>query len=523
MGEELGGKKDFPVVLAEVGDWKRFLESSPIPLLLCDARGDVLLASEDLNQYLGGEIQGKHLRDFELPGPEPRGPSLIFKAQKGHLLKITYHLLRDRRGHLQGALLYFEDLEKILKKMSLKALPPSSEEVHQGLPPTIEEGEPLWQILRSIKGRERALVQREKLEALDILSRGLAHDFRNFLSAVEGNLELAKRAMDPKEKEHFLSRAQRALQRAREFADGLLRGRKEEVYDLERLLRETAELLLAGTHIKWTIIVPREIWTPRMDRVQLTQVVLNLIANACEAMGGDGELILEAENVYFRKRKGPLAPGPYIRLRIQDTGPGIPTKDLPHIFEPFFSSKGEGHGFGLAMVYSILRAHGGNIEVESQEGEGTIFTLFLPARRRRDESVILEEDADEKTEVCFLIPSPQRVLVIDDDPELLSVFSEMLKLLGYEVQAEKDAQKALELYQKALEKNEGFDLVILDYDLSGISGLEVLTRLKEMHPEARVIIATGYQDPQIIEILKRSGAHGFLRKPFRLKDLITLL
>ncbi len=524
MGESLGGKKDFPLVLARVEDWRRFLDSSPWPLLICDEKGGVLLASEDLSAYFGEEIKGKHLEDFDLPSLLPQTPRLVFKSEKGHLFKISYHLLRDEKGKTKGALLYFEDLEEILEEARRKAFPAYQEGALVLSPKDLERGYLLWQALETLKGpfSESSLIQKEKLEALEILARGLAHDFRNFLSAVEGNLELAKRAKDPREKEHFLSRAQRALHRAREFAEGLLRGRPEKPYDLERLLRETAELLLAGTHVKWTVVVPREIWCPRMDRVQLTQILLNLIANACEAMAGDGELIIEAENLYWRE-EGPVKPGPYVRLRIQDTGPGIPPEVLPRIFDPAFSSKGRGHGFGLAMVYSIVRAHGGSIEVESRPGEGTTFTLLLPARKGKEEVLVLEEEVEEETEVCFLIPPLQRVLVIDDDPELLSVFSEMLKLLGYEVCAEKDPHKAVSLYEKALKEGDPFDLVILDYDLPKTSGLKILTLLKEIHPEARVIIATGYQDPEIIEALKRSGAHAFLRKPFRLKDLAAVL
>jgi len=523
----LGGKS-LPLVLEKTEDWQRFLATSPVPLLLCDAHGTVVLASEKLKKFLGPKIEGRKLEDFDLPPLSSQAPRFIFcKTCSGRLLKITYHLLRDEGNELCGAILHFEDVEEVFEEAFLSTYLRQEEGAILLSLQEPEEDRLLNKILEALKGiyAEGTLGQKEKVEALEILSRGLAHDFRNFLSAVEGNLELAEKARDPEEREHFLRRAQRALKRAREFTERLLHRRTAETYDLERLLRETAELLLSGTRIKWEVKVAPDVWCPRMDRVQLTQVLLNLIANAREAMNGDGRLVLEAENLNLTERKGCLRPGPYVRLCIRDTGPGIPKEDLVRIFKPAYSSKEKGHGFGLTMVYSIVRSCGGSIEVESREGEGTSFNLFLPAlkTKRREEASGEEEKGAEEKGPRPSGPAVQRVLVIDDDPELLSVFSEMLALLGYEVETEKDPQQALSRYREALEQGQPFDYVILDYDLPHSTGLEILAALKEMHPEARIIITTGYTAPEIVETLKDSGAWAFLKKPFRLKDLASLL
>ncbi|WP_022854165.1 ATP-binding protein [Thermodesulfatator atlanticus] len=455
----------------------------PYPVLFCNSRGEIIFSSKQLEKLLGFRPAAiNHLPGFPVSwSPEK---SFCFETQiNDNLYKVIYQPLGGEEGNIKGGIVSFQEKNPGNISIFLK----------------------------------------EKRNALDILTKGLAHDFANFLFAVEGNLALAKQAKSLKEKDKYLKKASRALIRAKEFSEALLSGEPHRKYKACEVLHEILEMILNHSGIKWILNIPKDIWRLSIDQIQFTQIFLNLIKNAKEAMPFGGQLIIEAENIFISEEKEGLSPGPYVKFTLMDSGHGIPEKDLPLIFEPRYSSKGKARGFGLAVVKSIVENHNGKIEVESTPGAGTTFTIYLPAKPGKD--CVIEEpiDLEQDFELCVYVEEPKKILIIDDDQDILEVLKEMLKTIGYVAEPKKDPEQALTLYEKTFLQGEPFRAVVVDYNLRGITGLEVLTRIKEINPAAKVIIITGLRNKEIEETLKRAGAKAVLFKPFSMKELLSAL
>jgi len=250
-----------------------------------------------------------------------------------------------------------------------------------------------------------------------------------------------------------------------------------------------------------------------VDRGQMEQVFMNLYVNAWQAMPGGGEICVETDNVDFSEEQASLyalAVGRYVQIRVTDTGVGMDARTRERIFDPFFTTKemGRGTGLGLAMVYGIIKGHGGVINVASEPSRGTTFTIHLPAT---EEEVVQEEAAAGE-----LLRGTGTILVVDDEATVLAVSRELLESLGYRIYVAGSGQEAIAVY---LEKKEEIELVILDMIMPGISGGETYDRLRAINPEVRVLLSSGYSiDGQAQEILDR-GCNGFLQKPFQLSGL----
>ncbi|MCX5856105.1 MAG: response regulator, partial [Deltaproteobacteria bacterium] len=250
-----------------------------------------------------------------------------------------------------------------------------------------------------------------------------------------------------------------------------------------------------------------------VDQGQMEQVFMNLYVNAWQAMPGGGEIYIETENVLWDdERVLPYAvkPGKYVKISVADTGTGMDEKTKEQIFDPFFTTKemGRGTGLGLATVYGIIKGHGGMINVDSEPGHGTTFTIYLPASEK--------EVVKEKTVTGTIAKGTETILLVDDEKTVLEVNKEMLEFLGYPVYAAGNGQEAVAVY---MEKSEEIDLVILDMIMPGISGGETFDRLREINSDIRVILSSGYSiEGEAQEILSR-GCNGFLQKPFQLEKL----
>jgi CheY-like chemotaxis protein len=257
----------------------------------------------------------------------------------------------------------------------------------------------------------------------------------------------------------------------------------------------------------------KDLWAVEVDQGQMEQVFMNLYVNAWQAMPGGGEIYLETENVLLEdERVLPYAikPGKYVKISITDTGMGMDEKTRESIFDPFFSTKalGRGTGLGLATVYGIIKGHGGMINVYSETGHGTTFTLYLPA----SEKEVVKEKAVEDT----VLRGTETILLVDDEKIILNVSKEMLEFLGYRIYLAGSGQEAIAIYR---EKRNDIDLVILDMIMPGISGGETFDRLREINPEIRVLLSSGYSiNGHAQQILDR-GCNGFLQKPFQLEKL----
>jgi two-component system cell cycle sensor histidine kinase/response regulator CckA len=372
------------------------------------------------------------------------------------------------------------------------------------------------------KRLESQIQQAQRLEALGTLAGGIAHDFNNLLMGIQGNasLMLLDKASGHPDYER-LKNIEQYVQNGAALTKQLLgfaRGGKYEVKptDINHLIKGSSHMFgRTKKEIKILRKYQKDIWTVEVDQGQMEQVLLNLYVNAWQAMPGGGELYLETKNVTFDEgyvKPYQVEPGRYVKISITDTGVGMDEATRQRIFEPFFTTKemGRGTGLGLASVYGIIKNHGGFIEVYSEKSEGATFHIYLPAVKAKRVEARAGRGEDE------IQKGTETVLFIDDEEMIIDVGSQMLRILGYEVMVGRNGKEALEIYGKDREK---IDMVILDMIMPDMGGSEAYDRLKEMNPEIKVLLSSGYSiDGQAQEILDR-GCDGFIQKPFNMKQL----
>ncbi len=369
------------------------------------------------------------------------------------------------------------------------------------------------------KKMEAQLQQAQKMEAIGTLAGGIAHDFNNILLVILGNISLAKMRLSPEE-EVFkrLEEAEKASLRARDLTQQLLTFSQEgapvkKTGSIVEILKDSAMFVLRGSNVRCQFFIPDDLWTVEMDEGQMSQVINNLVINAIEAMPEGGMIKVKAENITVEKEKGlPLKAGKYIKISIEDQGTGISKEHLPKIFDPYFTTKQKGSGLGLATAYSIVKRHDGYISVESKLGVGTTFYIYLPASEKRVPKRKAKKDE--------ILSGEGKVLLMDDDEAIRKVAGNMLKHLGYEVEFAEEGAQAIELYKKARESGDPFDLVILDLTVpGGMGGKEAIKRLREVDPGVKAIVSSGYSNDPIIAEFKKYGFSGVVAKPYKIKEL----
>lgn len=359
----------------------------------------------------------------------------------------------------------------------------------------------------------------QKLESIGTLAGGIAHDFNNLLMGIQGNASLMMLDLDPSHPHHArLKQIEEQVRSAADLTGQLLGFARGGLYELKATdmkdIIETTATMFGRTKKEITIHKKygNELWIAEVDRTQMVQVFMNLFVNAWQAMPGGGEIFIEANNFYVIDEDAhPLASGRHVKITVGDTGTGMDAKTRERIFDPFFTTKemGRGTGLGLAMVYGIVKGHGGMIDVTSEPGEGTTFAIYLPVTKKAivKECAVVENELPRGTET---------ILLVDDETMVLDVATELLESLGYRVYGASSGQEAVTVYH---EKKDEIDLVILDMIMPGISGGKTFDRLREISPTQKVLLSSGYSiSGEVQEILKR-GCNGFLQKPFQLKEL----
>jgi len=407
---------------------------------------------------------------------------------------------------------YRNELERTIDKRTSQL-----NQVNKQLKQEIEERKQAEEKTRKI---EAQLQMAQKMEAIGTLAGGIAHDFNNLLMGIQGNTSLMFEDIDSSHPHYNrLKSIEKQIQSGVKLTSRLLGYARKGKYEvtpisLNQIVNEISDTF--GQTRKEVVIhqkLAEDLLTIKADQGQIEQVLLNLFVNAADAMPSGGDLILETMNVSRKDMKSKLykpKAGNYVKLTLTDTGKGMDKSTMERIFDPFFTTKemGRGTGLGLASVYGIIKAHGGYIDVESKEKHGTTFRIYLPASKRNVRKVTKTSDK--------LIKGTGTVLLIDDEEVIQEVCKELLENIGYKVFLANDGKKAIELYRK---NQDEIDIVLLDMVMPNMSGGEVYDRMKEINPDIKVLLSSGYSiDGKATAILNR-GCDGFIQKPFNINDL----
>ncbi|MEM7456677.1 MAG: ATP-binding protein, partial [Planctomycetota bacterium] len=373
---------------------------------------------------------------------------------------------------------------------------------------------------------EEEHIRNEKLESIGLLAGGIAHDFNNSLSAVMGLVSIARHKSEGgSELESILHKAESAAVHARELTSQLLSFSREgapdkQLYGVRDLLLESVNFGLSGSGTNVDFDIPVDIATVLVDRGQFHQVVSNLVINAKQAMNDKGELIVRARNVVWNNELGARARGPYVRIDIEDSGPGIPADIREKVLTPYFTTKETGTGLGLTTSLAIMIKHDGWLEFDSETGKGTEFSLYFPAS-----SEIVDDAPETSDRVESTIPKGSgAILVMDDDPDVQATYRLALIELGYSVETVRDGDTAVARWLDAIENGTPFDLAILDLTIpGGMGGIETITRLRELDPGAVAIVASGYNHADVISDFRSAGFAASLKKPFTMQQIGKVL
>ena len=371
-----------------------------------------------------------------------------------------------------------------------------------------------------LKKLEAQLQRAQRMESMGTLAGGIAHDFNNLLMAIQGraSIMLMNKNSSHPDFEH-LRGVEDNVESAADLTKQLLgfaRGGKYEVKptDLNELIKKQNRMF-GRTKKEITIQGKYEenLWSVEVDRGQVEQVLLNIYVNAGQAMPEGGDLYIETENVTLDEnyvKPFSIESGRYVKISVTDTGFGMDKETRERIFEPFFTTKemGRGTGLGLASAYGIIKNHGGFINVYSEIDHGTTFNIYLPASEK--------ESVREKKSTEDILRGSETVLFVDDEDIIIEVAQDLLGHLGYKVLIARSGKEAIEIYE---EDKERIDIVLLDMIMPDMSGGETYDRLKDIDPEVKVLLSSGYSiNGQATEILVR-GCNGFIQKPFKMKEL----
>jgi CheY-like chemotaxis protein/anti-sigma regulatory factor (Ser/Thr protein kinase) len=251
-----------------------------------------------------------------------------------------------------------------------------------------------------------------------------------------------------------------------------------------------------------------------VDKGQISQVIQNIVLNASQAMPDGGVVTITCENVTSEDESIPLSEdGKFVKITIQDTGTGIPENIIDKIFDPYFSTKEINSGLGLAISFSIIGKHDGTISVDSKEGRGTVFAIYLPASEE-------EKTTTEFSSEGRVSPPPANILVMDDDEMVLSVYKKMLILLGHHIVTAANGEEVLTLFREAIESGNPFDLIIMDLTIpGGMGGKETIQEILKIDLEVKSIVSSGYSNDPVMANFRKYGFRGAIAKPFQLKKL----
>ncbi len=476
-----------------------------------DRRGTITFVNRAVVSLWGGAKEGMVGRPFR---------SVFAQWGKNELAEAVERVLTTGDPWAGESTLVVEG--RIKREMDVRILPlrPDGGAVRGGVV--------VFRDITDTRALERERVRIQHLEALGVFAGGIAHDFNNLLMGISGNLELAERRLDrsPESAARMIRGARDACARGAGIARQLLtfaRGGEPALkrVDLTGMIEDWVRFPLAGSAVTPEVRVAPGLPEVEIDVEQVHQVVTNLVVNARQAMPAGGRIRVRAETVEVSEDPAGsfLQPGTYVRITVADQGCGIPPDHLGRIFDPYFTTKPSGSGLGLATAHSVIRRHGGAIDVASQVGVGTTFSVYLPVAQGEAEP---EEGLPSTPGGCDL--QGRRVLAMDDDPVLQEILWENLASTGCRAVVVSDGEQAVTAFHEALDQGEPYEAVILDLTVQGgMGGLETVGRIRELKPDAFVVAVSGYAEAPV---MTRPAAFGFdasLPKPYAFSDLCRVI
>ena len=488
---------------------RRVFELIPDPLVLTSEDGTILdcnEASRQLSGYSREELVGQsHLEVGVWSNPDQPRALLETLAKAGEFHEVEF-ALRRKDGKTRLMLLSARRLEI------------------GGKPAVIFAGRDITEK----RAMEQQMLHTQKLESLGVLAGGIAHDFNNLLTGILGNADLALRELSPvaparENLEDIGTTARRAAELCRQLLAYSGKGRfVVQPVDLAELVREMGHLLAVSISKKATLQYHFADNLPAVeaDATQLRQVVMNLIVNASEAIGdGTGVISVNAGSFHCDANYlrgcycGPgTQPGDFVFLEVSDTGHGMDRGTIEKIFDPFFTTKFTGRGLGLAAVLGIVRGHRGAIRVYSEPGRGTAFKLLFPA------------SADQAQRPDRSQPEPPAwrgeglILLVDDEEAVRKVGRRMLERAGFTVITATDGRDAVDQFERNQDR---VRLVVLDLTMPKLDGEACFRALRQRQPEVKVILTSGFNEQEAINVFAGKGLAGFLQKPFTSQELLA--
>jgi PAS domain S-box-containing protein len=512
----------------------QIIDFLPDATFAIDLTGKVIIwnrAIEEMTGVPAEAIVGKGNYEYTLPFYGKRRQALIdllFKPEKeieekyARVQRMGDILLAEAEVHLKGA----------AQTVWAKARPLYDGEGN--ITGAIEAIRDITELKRAEEERARIeshMQEVQKLESLGLMAGGIAHDFNNLLVAILGNADLALLSLSHSSPARvYVEDISRASMRAADLCRQMLAyaGKGRFVlgrYNLSKIVKEMTQILEVSISKKAILRYDFEDALPavEVDPTQMQQVIMNLITNASESLDNQRGLISVSTGVMDCDRDyladsyldDELAGGRYVYLEVADTGAGMDGETRRRIFDPFFTTKFTGRGLGLAAVLGIVRGHLGAIKVDSEVGRGTTFKVLLPAQEW-----VPAEQGPEAVQTAPTLPCGGTILLIDDDPVVRKVASQMLDRLGFQVLAAANGQEGLKVFGE----NRGeIDCVILDLTMPEMGGEEVFRELRRLQSDVRVILCSGYNEQEVTQRFVGSSLAGFIQKPYTLAKLLEVL
>ena len=375
------------------------------------------------------------------------------------------------------------------------------------------------------KQTELALRRSQKMDAVGQLTGGIAHDFNNILNIILGNVDLLERHIpDDETTQKRVNNINKSAQRAADLTRQLLSFSRRQAEQIEKtdisfIIHEMDSLIVRSVtpQVEVEHLNASDLWQTEIDPGDFEDSLLNLVLNARDAMHGQGRLVIQTRNCTldadYCAQNATARPGDYVELSISDSGIGIAAEQLEHIFEPFFTTKeqGKGTGLGLSMVYGFIQRSNGYIKVDSEQGAGTTFRLYMPRSRQ-----VSPAPANHVQQTESSSGGSETILVVDDEEALRELVEESLQELGYRVLTAGSGKQAL----KILSENSGVDLLISDIIMpGGLNGYELAEQATVINPQLKVIMASGYSESALAGNSKKNFSAIFLNKPYSLAEL----